>query len=840
MMIPHWLPKMSLLADTASGGGEVRELAAYELRRLGQFDDPRVLWLSLAAVLLLVVSLVIWFYRRESGALAPWMRWVLPGLRLVAMAGAVLFFLGPEKRIDRQFVTESRVLLLVDESQSMSVEDESIAGETNVSRGEAVTHALAESPMIENLRKRHDVSLAVFDEEVKRLASWQRQRDPVETTNEKVDASAEDSRTESPDSETPETPSTAWITKLQPRGGETRLGDALKWALEQHHGGPLAGVIVISDGEQNSGVEPMSMADRAARLQAPLVTIGVGSTQPRRNLRVLELNAPARVYPDDKATIRALIQGEGFSGRSVDVELFARDAAVEGSAGDRIGRQSITFDNDRQTVPVQFEIEPTELGRLVLELRIVAPTDDQYPGDNRREAEVEVVETRTRIMLIASGATRDYRFLRNQLRRDRHMTVDVWLQSAQPGVSQDADRILDSFPSTKEELYAYDCIVAFDPDWVQLDAQQVDLLESWVAEEAGGLIVVAGPIQTARWVQSPEHSKIRSLYPVEFQRRLTLLDDGLYGSKTPWPIAFTREGKASDFLWLADTMEESRGVWSRFPGVFGCYMVKGPKPGARVLARFSDPDASLSGELPVYFAEQFYGGGRVFYMGSGELWRLRSLDTRYFEVLYTQLIRHVSEGRLLRGSSRGRLLVERDRYSVGDNVVVRAQLSTANREPLVAARVTARVVGPGGQGQNLLMTADADRPGNFVGQFTTGAAGSYRLELPVPDALDEQLVRRIQVVVPNLEFEQTQRNEALLRALAKRTGGQYYASLTAAVEGRPEIPSAAQLLESRAELKTLRGTPDRAFTEWLNRILLAIIGGALCLEWLLRRLMKLA
>jgi len=64
--------------------------------------------------------------------------------------------------------------------------------------------------------------------------------------------------------------------------------------------------------------------------------------------------------------------------------------------------------------------------------------------------------------------------------------------------------------------------------------------------------------------------------------------------------------------------------------------------------------------------------------------------------------------------------------------------------------------------------------------------------------------------------------------------------LTAAVGGRPEIPSAAQLLESRAELKTLRGTPDRAFTEWLNRILLAIIGGALCLEWLLRRLMKLA
>ena len=230
-------------------------------------------------------------------------------------------------------------------------------------------------------------------------------------------------------------------------------------------------------------------------------------------------------------------------------------------------------------------------------------------------------------------------------------------------------------------MFDYDVIVAFDPDWTQLDAQQVDLLEQWVAEEAGGLIVVAGPVHTASWVQSPEHGKIRALYPVEFQQRMTLLDDGLYGSPTPWPIEFTREGMEADFLWLGDTPEESRARWGRFPGVFGCYAVKGPKPGAQVYGRYSDPEAGISVERPVYFADQFYGAGRVFYMGSGELWRLRTLDPGYYERLYTQLVRHVSQGRLLRGSSVGRLLVERDRYFVGDTVVVRAQLSTPSREP---------------------------------------------------------------------------------------------------------------------------------------------------------------
>ena len=226
--------------------------------------------------------------------------------------------------------------------------------------------------------------------------------------------------------------------------------------------------------------------------------------------------------------------------------------------------------------------------------------------------------------------------------------------------------------------------------------------------------------------------------------------------------------------------------------------------------------------------------------GSGEVWRLRSLSIEYFEVLYTQLIRHVSQGRLLRGSSLGMLLVQRDRYSVGEEVVVRAQLSTVSREPLIADRVTARVIAPDGNGKNLAMRTDADRAGNFVGQFSVKQEGAYRIVLPVPDVLDEQLVRRLQVVAPNLEFEQTRCNETLLAALANRSGGRYYTSLSTAVTGNSDLPPITKLIESRAETKTLRGTPDRSFTEWLNRILLGVICGALCLEWLLRRLMRLA
>ena len=232
------------------------------------------------------------------------------------------------------------------------------------------------------------------------------------------------------------------------------------------------------------------------------------------------------------------------------------------------------------------------------------------------------------------------------------MTVDVILQSAQPGISQDANKILDRFPATREELYSYDCIVAFDPNWTALDAKQCELLESWIAEEAGGMIIVAGPIHTAELTRSAEHATIRDLYPVTFQQRFTLLSDGQYGGTMAWPLEFEGAGREAKFLWLAKTASESAAAWDRFPGVYGYFDVKGAKPGATVYARFSDPQsAGLTGDRPIYMAGQFYGAGQVFYIGSGEMWRLRNLDPAHFEVLYTKLIRQVSQGRILRGSS---------------------------------------------------------------------------------------------------------------------------------------------------------------------------------------------
>ena len=238
-------------------------------------------------------------------------------------------------------------------------------------------------------------------------------------------------------------------------------------------------------------------------------------------------------------------------------------------------------------------------------------------------------------------------------------------------------------------------------------------------------------------------------------------------------------------------------------------------------------------------AGQFYGAGSVFYMGSAEMWRLRAVDEAYFTQFYTKLIRHVSQGRLLRGSSRGVLLVGQDRYLLGNMVEVRAQLTNARLEPLDMPSINLQVIQPDGTLQSVALRADSSRAGAYLGQFPALREGTYRLELPVPESENERLSRRIQVRVPDLERENPRRNDAVLSAIAKNTGGKYYVGLASAIAPHGTPPLADELRDQTTTI-ILPVAPDPHQGEnWLRFMMIALCG-LLCLEWLIRRLLKLA
>ncbi len=810
-------------------------------------------WILPVVGCLAILLFVRYLYRRDAVELHPLLGWLLTALRTAVFFGLLILFLQPHWRSEREVVKNSRALLLVDTSLSMGLTDgESTSSPAAISRSRQIASALAETDFLARLRKVHDVVVIPFSEDLKQDRAITLGKQIVPSPGNKEGAGDESGKTPSPTSQSNTkiegTKAPDWPKLLAPTGSETRLGQALRQLVQLERSSPVSGIIVLSDGGQNAGAAPDTAVELAAEAKIPVFTVGLGSDKQPANAAVCDFAVPARAYPGDRYSVTGYIQAQGMAGKVVTVQLLARSAengnkGVHQGTGDIVETRQITLGGDGEVLPVKFELTPDSAGRRTLCFRIQPPPGDRNLADNLREADIEIVSRKNHVLLLAGGPTREYQFLRSQLYRDRATAVDVLLQSAKPGISQEAKKILDAFPTTREEMYDYDCVVGFDPNWQALNATQIGLLEKWVGEQGGGLIVVAGSAYAGRgiggWTDDAAMAPIRNLYPVEFPNRLAALENNTYAGKDPWPLEFTREGAEADFLCPCDTAAAGRQAWAGFPGVYGFCPVRGAKPGATVYARFSDPRTAQSGRQPVYFAGQFYGSGSVFYMGSGEMWRLRTLDESYFEQFYTKLIRHVSQGRLLRGSSRGVLLVGQDRYLLGNTVEVRAQLTNARLDPLDLPSVNLQVIQPDGGTTTVALRADKSRAGSYSGQFPALQEGTYRLELPVPESGNERLSRRIQVKVPDLERENPRRNDALLSSIAKNTGGKYYVGLQNALMGDgPD--SLSQQLKDRTATTILTAAPNPQWEETWMRWMMIALCSLLCLEWLIRRLMKLA
>jgi hypothetical protein len=920
--------------------GSARSTTVVRFARIADLDQWWH-WILLVLVIAGIVAFVGWLYRRDCAEIARPRAWGLMVLRFVALLGVLLFFLQLERRTERTLTKTSRVVVLADVSQSMAIRD---AGATvdpkGPSRADELVRLVKETPLLESLRKQHDVALYTFADsssprEITFLSKISAKKDtdleesPTVSYFDEVQRAVTLSRvagvllflsaatlatffalrrmkpgTEGRESwlelltlvlaisgvvflgaallqnpmmpwltalglQAPKESDLAseipvatesdkkgseeidWVKTLLPVGAESRLGDAIRSIVLKERGGTIAGIVVLSDGRSNAGLSLAIASQAAGQAEIPITLVGLGSDKRPLNDRVVDLEAPSRVFPNDKFKIRGFVQAIGRDQAALRVELLSAKAGEkEGQGESKIDERMVQMGKDGQILPVEFELSPKEVGKVEYRLRVAAQPLDHNERDNQRSAIVEVVERESRVMLLAGGPSKEFQFVRNMLFRDADTYSAVLLQSSRDGSAQEADTVLTEFPRKPEDLFSFDCIIAFDPDWEDLDEEQISLLERWVAERAGGLICIAGSVHTPIWSlprrTDARLATLRRLYPVVFysQGSATLgLDQ--FGGEKPWPPAFTGDGRDADFLHIEDDPGDNAAAWSSFEGVYGYYAVKDPKPGARIYARFSDPDTKIDGVLPIYMAGHFYGAGRVFFQASGEMWRLRGVRDNYLDQYYIKLIRWASQGRLSRDSARGVLLVDKEKAVLGDQISARAILTDPQFAPLQDENVEAQLQLPGGQVTRLPMSRekDAARGGTYSSSFVTLDEGDYRIVLPIPASLTgESLIKTVRVRAPKLEVEQAERNDAEMAEAAKLSKGAYFTRPTALLDPADGglLARIEKLLPAQDRETVLPSVLDRRFeARWMGWLLFWI-AGALSLEWFLRRIGKLA
>ena len=303
---------------------------------------------------------------------------------------------------------------------------------------------------------------------------------------------------------------------------------------------------------------------------------------------------------------------------------------------------------------------------------------------------------------------------------------------------------------------------------------------------------MAGPQYTLRLIPPVDEAKFKdwhlkqiyALFPVVLARPpANVQADAMHDATIPYALDFTGLAKGLDFIKLDDDSPDPLGGWKEFfgkfvvedfpggkkvhpeRGFFNYYRVTKAKDGAEVIATFSDPKSpkTVDGKPQPYFVSLRVGKGKTFYIGSGELWRLRTFKEEFHQRLWVKLARFVSSGS--GGKTFGRFSMAGE-YVTGV-IPIEAEVRDKDGFPLNAVTppvVAIRKVGGSDAKEEKLPTVQLKAkkgPGTWRGIFAGNARldkeGFYEVRIDIPGT-DESITQTFEVKSPNIEMADLRTN----------------------------------------------------------------------------------
>ncbi|HEX3726042.1 MAG TPA: hypothetical protein VHV08_07350 [Pirellulales bacterium] len=783
---------------------------------------PQGLWAVGCSAAAIAAVVGLWYlYRGELSSVRPAMRLTLIMLRCLVVSCAVFMLLELVLVITKRESIPSRLLVLVDTSASMALNDpypqetsfeqaaarlglENVAALRKQSRLEIAKRTLA--GLLGPLGADRELSLYGFAHEPTAVANGD-------------------------------------LESLSPQGNATALGDALAAALAAHRGQPLAGVLIVSDGQSNGGEDPRKVAEAAGKLGVPVMALAAGTVEGPSNARLAAIEADPVVFVRDAAEISVVVEAHGMQGRTGVVNLEKRQDA----GWTEVGREEVTFSEDMASRRMTFKITPESVGEIELRARIGELGSELTDADNFATQSMKVVRQQIRVLLVAGAPSPEVQFLRNALVRDTALEFACWLQTAGQGYEQVGTRPIRRLPANRQELEQYDVVILFDPDMRALGPAWSELLGQFVGSAGGGLVYVAGEMHTRNLfdgiVAEVDATGGTPTIDNSWLRILPIVaDPGLFKSnaelslsaREPWNIELTPEGSADSIFQFDADPGRNREILASLPGMYWHFPVTRAKTGATVLARHGDPRMRNAFGRQTLLAIHRYGPGRTAFLAFDSTYRWRYLHEEYFDGFWARLIDRVGRGKALGGRYPFSLSTDQATYHTGDRVMIRARAVDPSESLGVVADLRGEIELAGQAPAPLEIEPLNDTPGVAEASFTAHEAGAYTVRI-VPGNIGAQgdsAVRpatlNFKVEGANHELDRPQLDSALLADLARSSGGAVF-SLTD-YEQIPEalkIKRVGRLLEYRDEL-------------WDAPLVFGSLMLFLTLEWVLRKRSRMA
>ena len=678
--------------------------------------------MSLVAVAAAVAALyVLWTYRQLAG-LKGRERAVLFVLRIALLALVLFALLRPTMLLKVAVPQQNFVGIVVDDSRSMQVADQD-----GKPRGDFVKDQFGrvDAPLLTALAKRFELRLFRFSSSAERLQS---------------------------------------SSDLNFAGTGTHLGDAFDRVRGELSGLPVAGLVLVSDGADNSNA---TLDESIAGLKAqamPVFAVGVGRDRLARDVQLTRVETPRRVLKGTSLVVDVVVTQTGYAGAKVP--LIVEDG------GRMISSQDVTLPADGESATIHVRFMAAEVGPRVFHFKIPGQSEEEVTLNNARDALVEVYDRREKILYLEGEPRPEPKWIRQATDLDDNLQVVLLMRTAddkywRAGVDN-PEELQNGFPTTREELFAYRGIILGSVEASAFTPEQQRMLEDFVDVRGGGLLALGGArsFSEGGWAGTP----LAEVLPIK-------VEPGGVRSGAPTVTELivrpTRAGESHPATQITEKEQDAPAKWRDLPPLTSVNVVRETKPGATELLTGLDD----KGHDHVVLAFQRYGRGKALAMPVQDswLWRMHAkmavADTTH-HTFWQRLVRWLVDG----VPDKVMIATAPDKVQKGEPVTMTAEVVDPAYKGINDGHVTAHVTAPSGKTENVPMEWTVKRDGEYTARFTPDEDGLYKVRVDgVRDGKDLGTnAVTVRVAPSEEEYFDAAMRAPLLRRVAEETEGRFF------------------------------------------------------------------
>ncbi len=549
---------------------------------------------------------------------------------------------------------------------------------------------------------------------------------------------------------------------------ESNLDKGFESIYSQFYNRNIGGICFISDGNFTTGKNPIYSARKISF--TPVFSVGVGDTVIKKDQFIRSVSANQIAFFKNKFPIEVAIEATRMGKGESKVTLF--------KGAREIASQQVSYSDGRSDfAQVNFMVDADEIGFVEYSVRIAHKANEVNYENNTKRFYVEVVDSRSKILLLSQAPHPDVAALKSVFDQDENSEVDVKLTSDWDGNLNDYALLVWHHPSDNKALIN------------QINSTKIPVLYLLTSEVNGGevnALNIGLKLATRRGVD-----EVQSYPTTSFQ--LFELSDGLINSMQQWPPLKVPFGK----------IENNQGsvlLKQRIGGV-----------------KKEDPILYFGGDMNKKFG---------VIIGEG-LWRWKLTD--YVKTTttsnFTELIQKTAQYLTVKKNTDPLRVILPKRFNKKDDIVITAEYYNASLERITSPKITFELR----DDENRLIQYEfAKQTSDY--SLTLGKLKPGKYLWTAESNFESKKTRKQGVFVVedvSIELLSTHANHNLMRQLATETNGAFYTldkrdKLIKDVGNRKDIVS-IQYEESNFN--------DLIDWQWI--FLLAFV--LLAAEWFLRR-----